>query len=134
MGLDHISLVFIVLTTFLLPPSILYSFSYTYDVNIKFYLFLLFSLNFFLLNFFLTMNILFFYIFFEIVLIPVFVMILIWGSRARKILASFYFFIYTFFGSIFFLFSLFIIYSEVQSFEFPIILNYSYSIETQLFL
>ena len=133
-GLDQISLVFILLTTFLLPPAILYSFNYTYTSNFRFYLFLLFSLNFCLLNFFLTMNILFFYIFFEIVLIPVFIMILIWGSRSRKILASFYFFVYTFFGSIFFLFALLIIYSEVESFEFPIILNYSYSVETQLLL
>lgn len=133
-GVDSLSLVFIILTTFLLPPVILYSFNYFEDKNLHVYLLLLFALNFLLLNFFLTVNILAFYIFFEIVLIPVFIMIILWGSRSRKILAALYFFIYTFIGSIFFLFALLVIYSETATFNLDLLLNYSYTINSQLLL
>lgn len=135
-AVDNLSLWFILLTTFLLPPSFLYSYYYVNESwkNLRLYIFLLYLLNFLLIWFFLTTNILIFYILFEIILIPVFLLILIWGSRSRKILASLYFFLYTFVGSIFFLLAIFILYSITGSYDFNILLNYSYSSEIQVLL
>jgi proton-translocating NADH-quinone oxidoreductase chain M len=54
-----------------------------------------------LINVFLSLDFFVFYIFFEAIIIPLFFFIGIWGSRSRKIYASYQFFIYTLFGSIF---------------------------------
>ena len=133
-GLDGLSLFFFLLTTFLLPLVLIFSSNLIKDIlNFKFYLNIIFFLNFCLLMFFATNNILIFYFFFEIVLLPIFILIIFLGTRSRKILASFYFFIYTFFGSIFFIISIIALYSEVQSFDFLILLNYAYNINFQLY-
>ncbi len=133
-GIDSLSLWFFLLTTFLLPPSILYSFTLFHDTNLQFYLLLLFSLNWVLVIFFSTTNILIFYIAFELGLLPIFLLILIWGSRSRKILASLYFFVYTFFGSIFFLFGIFTLYSLTGSLDFVVLSNFLYPASVQLWL
>jgi len=133
-GIDSMSLWFILLTTFLLPPSILYSFTLSADKNLQFYLLLLFSLNWILIIFFLTTNILIFYIAFELGLLPIFLLILVWGSRSRKVLASLYFFIYTFFGSIFFLFGIFSLYSVTGSLDLVVLSNFTYNSFIQLWL
>lgn len=98
-GFDGISLLFLLLTCFLFPLCLLFSWN-----NVKFflkeYLNLFLLLEFFLINVFCTLDLIFFYIFFECVLIPMFLIIGIWGSRQRKVLAGYYFFIYTLFGSL----------------------------------
>ena len=98
-GIDGISLFFILLTTFLFPICILCSYNY-----IKFN-FKLFYINFLimesiLLLVFSCLDIVFFYVFFEAVLIPMYLILGFFGSRERKILASYMFFIYTFVGSV----------------------------------
>lgn len=97
--LDGLSLLFLVLTIFLI--TIIMSLGY---VNVRFrlreYYFYFLVLQLFLLNFFLINNLVFLYIYFEGVLIPMFLIILIWGSRKRKIHASFIFFFFTFIGSL----------------------------------
>ena len=99
-GIDGISLFFIILTTFLIPICMLISYEII-NKNVKEYFILYFILEFCLIISFSVLDLLVFYIFFESVLIPMFLIIGIWGSRERKIKASYLFFIYTLAGSLF---------------------------------
>ena len=99
-GIDGISLFFIILTTFLIPICLLISYE-NITKNIKDYFLLYFILEFCLIISFSVLDLLIFYIFFESILIPMFLIIGIWGSRERKIKASYLFFIYTLIGSLF---------------------------------
>ena len=87
------------------------------------YSFLLFFSLWILLNIFSSLDLIFFYIFFEGIVIPMFFLIGIWGSRRRKIYASYQFFIYTLLGSIFVLLVILSIYSNKGSSSFDFILN-----------
>jgi NADH:ubiquinone oxidoreductase subunit 4 (subunit M) len=62
-------------------------------------------------------DLLLFYIWFEAILIPMYILIGVWGSRQRKTYASFMFFFYTFIGSLFLLFALFLLYSQYGSLQ-----------------
>lgn len=78
-GLDGVSIFFVLLTTLLIPICIMCSWT-TIKYRLKEFLVLLFILEFMLLNVFSVLDILLFYIFFELVLIPMFFIIGIWGS------------------------------------------------------
>lgn len=97
-GVDGISLVFLLLTTLLIPLCLLTSWN-SINSNLKEFLIAFLLLDFFLIGTFCVLDIFLFYIFFESVLIPMFLIIGMWGSRERKVLASYYFFLYTLFGS-----------------------------------
>ena len=90
LGIDGISLFFLLLTTLLFPLCIIID--WTKDNQGKNYFLIFFSLEFFLIGAFCSLELLLFYIFFESVLLPMFLIIGIWGSRERKIKASYYFF------------------------------------------
>jgi proton-translocating NADH-quinone oxidoreductase chain M len=75
-----------------------------------------------------------FYIFFESVLIPMFLIIGIWGSRERKILAAYYFFLYTLLGSVLMLLSILYIYYQVGTTDYEVLLTFSFSTLEQKFL
>nr|AVR57652.1 NADH dehydrogenase subunit 4 [Surirella sp.] len=130
LGVDGISLFFLLLSTFLIPVCLLSSWH-----SIQKYLkefFILFSiLNFFLINVFCCTDMLFFYIFFESVLIPMFLIIGIWGSRERKTLAAFYFFLYTLIGSIIMILSILYILNNTGTTDYEIILTFSFSLIEQ---
>ena len=68
--------------------------------------------EFLLINVFSVLDLFFFYIFFEGILIPMFIIIGIWGSRQRKIHAAYQFFFYTLLGSILMLLGIIIIYFQ----------------------
>jgi NADH-quinone oxidoreductase subunit M len=80
------------------------------------------------------MDLVVFFIFFEAVLIPMFFLIGSWGSRSRRIKASFYFFIYTLIGSIFMFFSILIIYFETGTTSIILLKNYIFEFSTEKFL
>ena len=109
LGLDGISFFFFLLTLFLLPICILTSWEYIEQYNRKYYI-LLYSIIFCVLLAFSVLDLFWFYISFESVLIPMFLLIGIWGSRVRKINAAYQFFLYTLAGSIFMFLSLLFIY------------------------
>nr|YP_010620044.1 NADH dehydrogenase subunit 4 [Symphyocladia marchantioides]WAX04057.1 NADH dehydrogenase subunit 4 [Symphyocladia marchantioides] len=109
-GLDGISLFFILLSTFLINLCILISWETPKFFIKEYFLFFIF-LEFCLIQIFCVLDIFFFYIFFESVLIPMFLIIGIWGSRERKIRATFQFFLYTLIGSLFMLVAIIFIYS-----------------------
>ena len=122
LGIDGISLFFIILTTLLIPICLLTS----YDVikkNVKEYFLLFLSLEIFLLIIFSVLDLIFFYIFFESILIPMFLIIGIWGSRERKIRASYLFFIYTLGGSLLMLLSILHIIITKGTTDYQVLLN-----------
>lgn len=100
--LDNISICFIILTTFLISITIGLGLT-TIKQYLKEYLIYFFILEWLLINFFLTSNLMMFYIYFEAILIPMFLIIILWGSRKRKIHASYLFFFFTLIGSLFML-------------------------------
>lgn len=87
-----------------------------------------------LIGVFVCLDLLLFYILFESVLIPMFLIIGIWGSRRRKVRASYLFFLYTFFGSIFMLVALLTIYLQTGSLDYQILLNSNFSEDYQKLL
>lgn len=132
-GIDGISLFFILLTTFLMPIVILVNWE-SVKYRIKDFTILLFFLEFLLISMFISLDLLFFYIFFEGVLIPMFLIIGIWGSRSRKLHAAYQFFFYTFFGSILMLVAFITIYLHTGSTNLEVVLSTSFSAARQIFL
>lgn len=133
LGIDGISLFFLLLTTLLIPLCLLNSWN-TVNTNLKEYLISFLLLEFFLVGVFCVLDLLFFYIFFESVLIPMFLIIGIWGSRERKIRAAYFFFIYTLFGSVLMLLSILYIYYQVGTTDYEILLSVSFSFLEQKIL
>lgn len=107
---DGLSLFFIGLSVLLLPICILISKMVINHLKKEFLISLFFILV-FLIGVFTIMDLLGFYILFEAILIPMFLIIGIWGSREEKIKAAYYFFFYTLIGSLLMLLSIFKIYS-----------------------
>ena len=112
-GVDGISLFLILLSTFLTPFCILASWN-NIKKRIKEYMIAFLFLETVMLGMFSSVDILLFYIFFEAVLIPMFLIIGIWGGE-RRIYASFKFFLYTFLGSVLMLIAIIFIYQLTNS-------------------
>ena len=133
LGIDGISLFFILLTTLLIPLCLLASWN-SVSHSLKEFLIAFLFLNFLLIGVFCVLDLLFFYIFFESVLIPMFLIIGIWGSRERKILAAYYFFLYTLLGSVIMLLAVLYILEQVGSTDYEVLLTFFFSEVEQKFL
>lgn len=120
LGIDGISLFFIILTTFLIPICMLISYE-VINKNEKEFFVLFFILEFCLLVAFSALDLFIFYIFFESVLIPMFLIIGVWGSRERKIKASYMFFLYTLTGSLFMLIAIIHLFLTVGTTDYQIL-------------
>jgi NADH-ubiquinone oxidoreductase chain 4 len=72
---------------------------------------------------FTTLDLFYFYVFFESLLIPMFILIGVWGSRERRIKAAYYFFLYTLFGSLFMLFGILYLYFIIGSTNYFVLLT-----------
>ena len=125
LGIDGISIFFLILTTLLIPLCILTSWN-SVGNNLKEFLIAFLVLDFFLIGTFCVLDLLLFYIFFS-VLIPMFLIVGIWGSRERKILAAYYFFLYTLLGSVLMLLSILYIYYQVGTTDYEVLLTFSFS-------
>lgn len=101
-GIDGLSLYFVLLTTFTFPMCILASWE-NIKHNVKSYMITLLILETLLIIVFVVLDLLLFYVFFESVLIPLFLIVGIWGASANRVRASFLLFLYTLFGSLFML-------------------------------
>lgn len=133
LGIDGISLMFILLTTFLFVICILSSWNYI-DFNLK-----LFYINFLIMEsililIFTCLDIIFFYVFFESVLIPMYLILGFFGSRERKIKAAFMFFIYTFIGSILLLLAILFIYYYTGTSNYILLLSFKFNTYLQKIL
>lgn len=131
-GIDGFALCLILLTAIIMPICIYASVNVTKNINEFIACILLIEL--FLIISFVTTNMLIFYIFFESVLIPMFIMIGYWGSRDRKIKAAYYFFFYTLFGSLFMLFGMLYIWNVTGSLNYIVLINQKFSIQSHMFL
>ena len=100
-GMDGISLLMVLLTTFLVPLIVLSSFKHEYTNANAFYALILFMQT-GLIGVFVSLDAFLFYFFWEVALIPVYFFAAIWGG-ARRIPVTFKFFVYTIFGSLFML-------------------------------
>nr|WOL37376.1 NADH dehydrogenase subunit 4 [Polyopes affinis] len=132
-GVDGISLFFIVLTTFLSVICILVSWS-SVKTSLKDYLICFLLLEFLLIQVFCVLDLFLFYIFFESVLIPMFLIIGVWGSRERKIRAAYQFFLYTLVGSLLMLLALIVVYFTVGSTDIQVLWQFQFSEFSQLIL
>lgn len=131
-GIDGFSLLFILLTVFIFTLCIFAS-SIFKNFQPSFF-FTLFVLEFILILVFSSLDLFLFYICFEASLIPMFFIIGFWGSRARKIKAVFYLFLYTMATALLTLLGIFYIFLQVGSTFYPDLLNYNFSENEQLFL
>ena len=94
LGIDGISIYFILLTTIIIPLALISNWN-SININVKSYLIIMLLLETLLLAVFLVLDVLLFYIFFESILPPLFILIGLFGS-SNKVRASFYIFLYTF--------------------------------------
>lgn len=132
-AVDTISLLFLILTSLVCFLSIFINWNFNFT-KFKTFIFILALLEIFLILSFMSLNFLVFYFFFESTLIPMFFIISYWGSRSRKIHASYMFFFYTAFGSIFLLLGLFMIYSMFYTFDIRNIYLFKIDYERQIIL
>jgi|SRR6478609_1117542 NADH-ubiquinone oxidoreductase chain 4 len=81
---------------------------------------------------FITLDLFYFFVLFESLLIPMFILIGVWGARNRKIKAAYYFFLYTLFGSLFMLFGMLYLHNVVGSLNYYVLLVYPLSSSDQI--
>lgn len=121
MGVDGISMLFVILSTFLMPFCILASWN-SVKKDIKSYMIAFLVLECFMIGVFCALDIMLFYIFFEAGLIPMFLIIGIWGG-ARRVYASFKFFLYTLLGSVLMLLAIMAIYWQTKTTDIVLLLD-----------
>ncbi|HBZ45682.1 MAG TPA: NADH-quinone oxidoreductase subunit M [Maritimibacter sp.] len=123
MGVDGISVLFVMLTTFLMPLTIAACWNVT--TRVKEYMIAFLVLETLMLGVFMALDIVLFYLFFEAGLIPMFLIIGIWGGKNR-IYAAFKFFLYTFLGSVLMLVAMVYMYTEAGTTDIPTLMNHSF--------
>ena len=121
MGVDGISLFFVVLSALLTPICIIASWR-SIQYRVKEYMMAFLLLETFMIGTFCALDLVLFYIFFEAVLIPMFLIIGIWGGK-RRIYSAFKFFLYTFLGSILMLVAVLTIYADQGTSSIPALLE-----------
>ena len=117
MGIDGISVFFIILSTFLTPLCILSSWNVIRH-RVKEYMIAFLILETLMVGMFCALDFVLFYIFFEAVLIPMFLIIGVWGGK-RRVYAAFKFFLYTLTGSVLMLVAILVIYFEAETTDIP---------------
>jgi len=132
LGVDGISIYFILLTTIIMPIALVSNWN-SITNNIKSYLIIMLLLETLLLGVFLVLDILLFYIFFESILPPLFILIGLFGS-SNKVRASFYIFLYTLWGSLFLLLSILSMSSIMGTTYFDALFKSNFDYKTQMFL
>ena len=132
LGVDGISILFIVLTTLLLPICILASYD-SIQFAVKEYLISFLVLETFMIGVFCSLDLVLFYLFFEGGLIPMFLIIGIWGGE-RRVYSTFKFFLYTLTGSVFMLLAIIYIYWEAGTTNVVDLLTYNFTYSEQFYL
>jgi NADH-quinone oxidoreductase subunit M len=132
MGIDGISMPFVLLTAFLMPLCILASWL-SITERVKEYMIAFLVLETLMLGVFTSLDLVMFYLFFEGGLIPMFLIIGVWGGQ-RRVYASFKFFLYTLAGSLLMLLAIMAIYWEAGTTNIPVLLNHGFPPEMQSWL
>jgi NADH-quinone oxidoreductase subunit M len=131
-GVDGISLLFILLSTLLTPLCILASWTVIRD-RVKEYMIAFLVLETMMVGMFAALDIIVFYVFFEGVLIPMFIIIGVWGGP-RRVYAAFKFFLYTLAGSVLMLLALLAIWVSAGSGDIRILLDHGFPVAWQYWL
>jgi NADH-quinone oxidoreductase subunit M len=126
MGVDGISVLFVMLTTFLMPLCI--AASWNVEVRVKEYMIAFLLLETLMLGVFCALDLVLFYLFFEGGLIPMFLIIGVWGGRDR-VYAAFKFFLYTFLGSVLMLVAMIAMYWQAGTTDIPTLMAGEFSAE-----
>ena len=126
MGVDGISVLFVLLTTFIMPLTILAS--WNVEDRVKEYMIAFLLLETLMLGVFMALDLVLFYLFFEAGLIPMFLIIGIWGGKDR-IYASFKFFLYTFLGSVLMLVAMVAMYADADTSDIEALMSHQFSSE-----
>jgi len=132
MGVDGISVLFVVLTAFLMPLCVIASWDSIQD-RVKEYLIAFLVLETLMIGVFCALDLVLFYLFFEGGLIPMFLIIGVWGGE-RRVYASFKFFLYTLLGSVLMLLALMAMYWHAGTTDIPTLLNHKFPAEMQWWL
>jgi NADH-quinone oxidoreductase subunit M len=127
LGVDGISVLFVLLTTFLMPITILSCWGVT--DRVKDYMIAFLLLETLMLGVFMALDLVLFYLFFEAGLIPMFLIIGIWGGQNR-IYAAFKFFLYTFLGSVLMLVAMIAMYYAAGTTDIPTLMTFEFASET----
>ena len=132
-GIDGISLYYVLLTTFITPIALLSNYKNIYK-NLKYFLISFLILESLQIALFVVLDLLLFYIFFESILPVLFLVIIIYGTGEERVRSSFLFFLYTLAGSLFMLLAILQIYNYVGSTDFQLLSLSEISLESQIIL
>ena len=132
LGVDGISMPFILLSTFLTPLSILASWK-SITHRVRDYMIAFLVLEVMMVGMFASLDMLMFYLFFEGVLIPMFIIIGVWGGGER-VYAAFKFFLYTLLGSVLMLVCMLVMYHMAGTTDIPALSAFAFSPELQFWL
>jgi len=132
MGVDGISMLIVMLTTFLMPICILASWE-SIQTRVKEYMIAFLLLETLMIGVFCALDMVLFYLFFEGGLIPMFLIIGIWGG-ARRIYATFKFFLYTLLGSVLMLLAIMAMYFQAGTTDIPSLMQAGFPVGMQKWL
>ena len=132
MGVDGISMLFVILTTFLMPLCILASWE-AIEKRVKAYMISFLLLETLMIGVFCALDIVLFYVFFEGGLIPMFIIIGVWGGK-RRVYASFKFFLYTLLGSVLMLLAIMAMFFQAGTTDIPTLLTHDFPENMQTWL
>jgi len=132
LGVDGISMPFVILTTFLMPLCIVASWV-AITSRVKEYMIAFLVLETLMIGVFVSLDLVLFYLFFEGGLIPMFLIIGIWGGQ-RRVYASFKFFLYTLAGSVLMLLAIMAMYWEAGTTDIPVLLAHDFPASMQTWL
>lgn len=132
MGVDGISMLFVILTTFLMPLCILASWESVQN-RVREYMIAFLVLETLMIGVFCALDLVVFYVFFEAGLIPMFIIIGVWGGK-RRIYASFKFFLYTLLGSVLMLLAIMAMYWDAETTDIRVLLEHDFPANMQTWL
>ncbi|ODN72481.1 NADH-quinone oxidoreductase subunit M [Methylobrevis pamukkalensis] len=132
MGVDGISMLFVILTTFLMPFCILASWN-SVEYRVKEYMIAFLVLETLMIGVFCALDSVLFYVFFEAGLIPMYIIIGVWGGK-RRIYASYKFFLYTLLGSVLMMVAIMAMYFDAGTTDIAVLLQHSFPAEMQTWL
>lgn len=123
-GIDGISMLFVMLTTLLMPLCVLASWE-AIKTRVKEYMIAFLILETFMIGMFAALDLFVFYIFFEAVLIPMFIIIGVWGGK-RRVYAAFKLFLYTLLGSVLMLLAMLAMVFDAGTTDIPTLLTHDF--------
>src|SRR5262249_11356286 len=132
MGVDGISLPFVILTTGLMPICVIASWQ-AIELRVREYMIAFLVLETLMVGTFCALDLVLFYLFFEGGLVPMFLIIGIWGGP-RRVYASFKFFLYTLTGSVLMLLAIMAMYWNAGTTDIPVLLKHSFPVGMQTWL